>query len=310
MLAHLGITEETVGAEIRATMETEVVAAPPTACRCTSTATPPAPTASCRSTGSSRTRASRVRSRAAARRWPSSASASSPGAAQIHSCGPVRDARSAAAGIDALRETGRLLGGVASVESADGRRRRVEALGADDVGGAGELELTEHARVVRAGAAVRRHRRAHRRAGRQGHLRHDDGPERHRAVLGARPRRLRRAAVSTIVLLALTESSRRQRARHRLRRLHPGRRSPSRSTGRRRTSTASPPGRPGCADRGCRWCCPTRTPASRPRCRCAARGFDEPKRVVRIRSTLHLTRCWVSDAVLADLPPTARRVGP
>jgi hypothetical protein len=39
-------------------------------------------------------------------------------------------------------------------------------------------------------------------------------------------------------------------------------------------------------------------------------GFDRPKRVVRIRSTLHLTRCWVSDAVLADLPPTVRRVGP
>ena len=32
------------------------------------------------------------------------------------------------------------------------------------------------------------------------------------------------------------------------------------------------------------------------------RPFDEPKRVVRIRSTLHLTRCWVSDALLDDLP--------
>jgi hypothetical protein len=27
------------------------------------------------------------------------------------------------------------------------------------------------------------------------------------------------------------------------------------------------------------------------------RGFDEPKRVVRIASTLHLTRCWVSEAL-------------
>ena len=33
------------------------------------------------------------------------------------------------------------------------------------------------------------------------------------------------------------------------------------------------------------------------------RPFDAAKRVVRIRSTLHLTRCWVSDALLADLPP-------
>jgi hypothetical protein len=30
------------------------------------------------------------------------------------------------------------------------------------------------------------------------------------------------------------------------------------------------------------------------------RGIEEPKRVVRIRSTLHLDRCWVSDALLAE----------
>jgi hypothetical protein len=28
---------------------------------------------------------------------------------------------------------------------------------------------------------------------------------------------------------------------------------------------------------------------------------DEPKRVVRIRSTLHLDRAWVSDAILDEL---------
>ena len=28
------------------------------------------------------------------------------------------------------------------------------------------------------------------------------------------------------------------------------------------------------------------------------RGVDESKRVVRITSTLHLTQCWVSDALL------------
>ena len=36
-------------------------------------------------------------------------------------------------------------------------------------------------------------------------------------------------------------------------------------------------------------------------------GFDRPKRVVHIRSTLHLTHCWVSDDVLGDLPPVACR---
>ena len=33
---------------------------------------------------------------------------------------------------------------------------------------------------------------------------------------------------------------------------------------------------------------------------------DRPPRVVRIRSTLHLTRCSVSDALLDELPPGAR----
>lgn len=35
------------------------------------------------------------------------------------------------------------------------------------------------------------------------------------------------------------------------------------------------------------------------------KAVDEPKRVVRIESTLHLTRCWVSDAMLGELPPGA-----
>jgi hypothetical protein len=30
------------------------------------------------------------------------------------------------------------------------------------------------------------------------------------------------------------------------------------------------------------------------------KAIDEPKRVVRIRSTLHLDRCWISDALLDD----------
>ena len=38
------------------------------------------------------------------------------------------------------------------------------------------------------------------------------------------------------------------------------------------------------------------------------KAFDEPKRVVRIASTLHLTRCWVSDALLDELPAAARVV--
>ena len=69
------------------------------------------------------------------------------------------------------------------------------------------------------------------------------------------------------------------------------------STSRRPTSTASPPAQPDSAAAGCRWCSATRKRASRRRCTMCGRGPDEPKRVVRIRSTLHLTHCWVSDAL-------------
>ncbi len=40
------------------------------------------------------------------------------------------------------------------------------------------------------------------------------------------------------------------------------------------------------------------------------RGLDEPKRVVRIGDTLHPTTCWVSDALLDQLPAGATRVSP
>lgn len=69
-----------------------------------------------------------------------------PGAAQIHSCGPVEMRRRLLDGIGALRATGRLLGGVASVESASGAVVEVSALTADEVGGTAEEQLTDLAR--------------------------------------------------------------------------------------------------------------------------------------------------------------------
>ena len=38
------------------------------------------------------------------------------------------------------------------------------------------------------------------------------------------------------------------------------------------------------------------------------KAVDEPKNVVRIRSTLHLTKCWVSEPLLSRLPAGARIV--
>ncbi|MFM8382073.1 MAG: DUF2088 domain-containing protein, partial [Actinomycetota bacterium] len=71
-----------------------------------------------------------------------------PGAAQIHSCGPVEMRDRLMSGIAALRATGRVLGGVASVESAEGSVVTVEALRADEVGGPREEELTGQARAL------------------------------------------------------------------------------------------------------------------------------------------------------------------
>ena len=51
-------------------------------------------------------------------------------------------------GIAALRGTGRLLGGVASIESAAGEIVRVEALSSADVGGPAEERLTEFAKSL------------------------------------------------------------------------------------------------------------------------------------------------------------------
>jgi hypothetical protein len=69
-----------------------------------------------------------------------------PGAAQIHSCGPEQMRDRLLDGIAALRATGRLLGGVASVEAAHGDVVRVQALRSEEVGGQAEEDLTEYAR--------------------------------------------------------------------------------------------------------------------------------------------------------------------
>lgn len=71
-----------------------------------------------------------------------------PGAAQIHSCGPIEMRDRLLEGITALRDTGRLLGGVASIESASGGVVSVTAMRASDVGGELEMSLTTTAREL------------------------------------------------------------------------------------------------------------------------------------------------------------------
>ena len=71
-----------------------------------------------------------------------------PGAAQIHSCGPIEMRDRLLEGISTLRATGRLLGGVASVESGSGSVVSVAALRADDVGAQAEESLMKKAREL------------------------------------------------------------------------------------------------------------------------------------------------------------------
>ena len=68
-----------------------------------------------------------------------------PGAAQIHACGPARMRDRLLAGVAALRDTGRLLGGLASIESASEEVAEVHALTGDQVGGEREVELSRRA---------------------------------------------------------------------------------------------------------------------------------------------------------------------
>ena len=119
-----------------------------------------------------------------------------PGAAQFHSSGAVVMRDQLLEGVDALRGAGRVLGGVASIESPAGEVVAVRALTARR--GRRPGRAGAHRGVPSTGRrpAVRRDRRARHRGGRQGHLGHDARPQRHRAVLGQRPGRPRLAAAS------------------------------------------------------------------------------------------------------------------
>jgi hypothetical protein len=71
-----------------------------------------------------------------------------PGAAQIHSCGPEAMRDRLLAGIAALKGTGRILGGLATIESGAGEVVRVASLNGADLGADRELELTNLAKTL------------------------------------------------------------------------------------------------------------------------------------------------------------------
>jgi hypothetical protein len=229
-----------------------------------------------------------------------------PGAAQIHSCGPVEMRDRLLRGIDALRATGRLLGGVASIESTSGDVVQVRALGPDDVGGPLERELTEYARglvpalpfdeidvlvVERGGKDI-------------------SGTTMDPNVTGrfwvhgldepGKP------DVSTIVLLDVTEVSGGNVLGVGFADFIPASLA-NRIDWQKTYVNCFTAGPSGARRSRMPMVLPDEEDCIRAALSMCGRGIDEPKRVVRITSTLHLTRCWVSDALLDQLPTGAVR---
>ncbi len=231
-----------------------------------------------------------------------------PGAAQIHACGPVEMRERLLRGIDALRSTGRLLGGIATVESASGEVARVEGFTADDVGGEAERQLLDYARhLVPALPFAEIDVLVIEQGGKD-----ISGTTMDPNVTGrfwihglddfSTPR------VATIVLLDITEVSGGNVLGIGLADFIPA--SLANTIDWHKTYV-------NCFTAGPSGVRRSRMPMVLPdeeACMKAAlsmcgRAVSEPKKVVRIRSTLHLTRCWVSDALLVDLPVGATRVG-
>ncbi len=148
MLAELGMTEETLGAEIRSTMDTIVVAH-------TDSGTPVHLDANA-AAADRFLPVNRIKPHTCFKGPVESGCmkmavvgfGKQPGAALVHSCGPIEMRDRLLDACAALRSTGKLLGGIGSIESANGSIVQVAGLTADDVGGDLEHELTEYARTL------------------------------------------------------------------------------------------------------------------------------------------------------------------
>jgi hypothetical protein len=220
-----------------------------------------------------------------------------PGAALIHSCGPEQMAVRLLDGISALRSTGRLLGGVATVESCAGAVVRVQALLSDEVGGEAERDLTAYARslvpqlpftdidvliVERGGKDISGTTIDPNVSGRFWVHGLDDSPH----------------PPATIVLLSITEASGGNVLGVGLADFIPA--SVANAIDWEKTYlncfTAGPSG-----VRRSRlpMVLPDEESCIKAALSMCGKAVHEEKRVVRIRSTLHLETCWVSNSVLA-----------
>lgn len=296
MLAELGITEDSVGAEIRATMDTVVVAH-------TSAGTPVHLDANA-AAADRFLPVNRIKPHTCFKGPVESGCmkmavvgfGKRPGAFLVHSCGPIEMRDRLLDACAALRETGRLLGGIASIESTAGDVVRVEGLRRDDVGADYEHELTEYARtlvpalpfdqidvliVERGGKDISGTTMDPNVTGRFWVPGLDD---------------LAKPVVNAIVLLDLTDISGGNALGIGFADFIPA--SLANKLDFRKTYincfTAGPAGM-----RRSRlpMVLPDEEACIKAALMMCGRGPDEPKRVVRITSTLHLTECWVSEAL-------------
>ena len=301
MLASLGITEESVGAELRATMETQVVAATPDGM--------PVYLDQHAAAADRIFPVNRIKPHTSFR-GPIESGCSKmavvgfgkqPGAAQIHSCGPAQMRDRLLAGVEALRGSGRLLGGLASVESAEGDVVTVEALVAVDVGGDAERRLTEHARalvpplpfgdidvlVVELGG------------------KDISGTTIDPNVTGRfwvdGTNDLVAPRVATIVLLDITDISAGNVQGIGLADFIPASLA-AKIDWAKTYVNALTAGPAGLRRSRMPMVLPDEDACIRAALSMCGKAVDEPKRVVRISSTLHVSHCSVSDAVLANLP--------
>lgn len=307
VLASLGITEDAVGAEIRATMDTVEVAR----------------TASGMPVYLDRHAASADRILPVNRVKPHTCFkgpiesgctkmavvgfGKQPGAAQIHARGPVEMRDRLLDGIAALRATGRLLGGVASLESTSGDVVRIEALTSDEVGGDVERELTDVARALvpalpfpeidvlvieQGGKDI------------SGTTIDPNVTGRfwvHGLADGAAP------DVSTIVLLGITPVSGGNVLGIGFADFVPA--SVARQIDFVKTYVnCFTAGIAGVRRSRMPMVLPTEDDCIKAAVSMCGRAVGDPVRVVRIANTLHLTTCWVSEALLDELPPGVERV--
>lgn len=307
MLESLGITEQSVGAEIRATMETVEVARTPKGM--------PLYLDAHAASADRILPVNRVKPHTCFKGPIESGCTKmavvgfgkQPGAAQIHACGPVEMRDRILAGIAALRSTGRLLGGVASLESASGEVVRVSALTADEVGGDAERDLTDEARALvpalpfsqidvlvvdKGGKDI-------------SGTTMDPNVTGRFWVHGLAD--LAEPDVSTIVLLDITPVSGGNVLGIGFADFIPV--SVAEQIDWRKTYiNCFTAGIAGVRRSRMPMVLPTADDCVKAALSMCGRAFDQPKRVVRIESTLHLTRCWVSDALLGELPPGAHIV--